>query len=204
MSISAVNAVWYGTPQSTAASAVLSSNTTSAGPFSSNEYLASIMAGYPSHDMEGFAVAVLDGASTTFTLNWIDGTKTLFMPPDGVIAYRHDPPAWTATAAFGAPPYTQQGPVYYPVNAVVLGSSHVQQAQATGLTGTSAPSWSTSGGTVADNGALTWKDLGAVAASTIQVTTVTAITNVSATITISAAGSSGNALVFSFRLLYNH
>lgn len=197
MAITNVNAVWYASAGS--GGPVVPSK---GGP--GQVMAVPSIAGVGARQEQGFGVAVLDGASTTFTLNWIDGTQTLLYPPDGVLAFRHDPAAWTATAAFGAPPYTQQGPVYYPINSVVLGSAHVQQAQASGVTGTSAPSWSTAGATVADNGPLTWKDLGAVALSTIQVVTITAITNTSATVTISAAGTSGNALVFSFNALFNH
>ena len=150
------------------------------GPTASNQIVVS-GSGEPDLeglDLEGVGVAVLDGASTTFTLNFIDGTNTVLSVPTAVTAFRSDPPAWTANTA-------------YPANYVVIGSSHVQQAQNAGKSGSSAPTWTTNGGTVSDGtgaAAIVWKDLGAITASTTYVSTVTALTNTGVTITFSAAG----------------
>jgi len=37
---------------------------------------------------KGLATAVSDGASTTFVLNWVDGTETLPFTPSGVVIFR--------------------------------------------------------------------------------------------------------------------
>jgi hypothetical protein len=186
MSISAVNAFYQGMgAQGGGASSV------AVYPQFTGEILANYMSGPAAQDLEGFCLPILDGSSTTFTLNWIDGTQTLPYPPSGVFSYRTDPPAWTASTV-------------YPLNAIVLGSGHVQQATTAGKTGTSAPTWSTSGGTVSDGTgaqAVVWTDLGAIALSTIASISFTAITNIHATVTISAAGTSTQIPVINFRLV---
>lgn len=206
MAISTVNANWYG--NTSAGGPVIPqvlSSTTSGGALGivgggGAAFSESAMAGRDASDQNGFVLPVLDGASTTFTVNWIDGTQTLLYPPAGAFMFRHDPPAWTASSSTTAPPYPNPLTVYYPKGAVVLGSGHVQQAQNAGYAGTVTPTWTTNGGTVVD-GNITWKDLGAIALSTITPISMTAITNVSATITISAAGTSTQVPVFSFRIL---
>lgn len=159
------------------------------GPTASNQVISS-GDGQPfaSLDFSGFGVAILDGAATTFTLNWVDGTATLLSVPTGVMLFRSDPSAWTALST-------------YPTNYLVLGSGHVQQAQNAGKTASSAPAWSTSGGSVTD-GTVVWKDLGALALSTISMATSTALTNLGITATISAAGTSTNALSFVFKAIH--
>ena len=182
MAITTVNAFYHP--------AVAAGGGTSAAvvpAFTGQIFANSGMAGVDASDLEGFCLPVLDGSVTTFTLNWIDGTQTLLYPPSGVLSYRTDLPAWTASTT-------------YPLNAIVLGSAHVQQVTVAGKSSTSAPSWSTSGGTVVD-GSVTWKDLGATALTTITSVSFTAITNVSATVTISAAGTSTQIPVIWFRLI---
>lgn len=137
----------------------------------------------------GFALPVGDaGNSTTYTVNWIDGTATLQYPPSGVIAFRNDPPAWTAKT-------------FYPVNAIVLGSAHVQQVTIAGKSFTSAPTWKTDGTTVTESGGPTWKDLGAIEGVANSVVNVTAITNLGATVTISAHGTSTQVSVHWFYMI---
>lgn len=204
MAITAVNAQWYGNASASAPAIPVVATGSGGGPLgvyggSNVEFAESGLAGRDAGDQAGFCLPVLDGASTTFTLNWIDGTATLEYPPTGILMFRHDPPAWVASSSTTAPPYPNPLKVYYPAGYVVLGSGHVQQAQNTGSTGTSTPSWSTSGGTVVD-GTITWKDLGAIALSTITPISLTAITSTSATVTISAAGTSTQIPVLSFRI----
>ena len=182
MAITTVNA-FYGV------GAAEGGTSTIVAPAFSGQILAALAGGPMSSDLEGFCLPVHDaGASTSYTLNWIDGTQTLLYPPSNVIMFRNDPPAWTAS--------TQ-----YPVNAIVLGSGHVQQVTVAGKSSTSAPSWSTSGGTVVD-GSITWKDLGAInPAGTGYPISVTAITNVSATVTLASAGTSTDVSVHAFRII---
>lgn len=158
------------------------------GPTASGQIITSVDQSLEGLDLEGLGVAILDGALTTFTHNWIDGTATLLTVPTSVQAYRSDPPAWTALKA-------------YPLNYLVLGSAHVQQAQNAGISSSSAPAWTTNGTTVTD-GSIVWKDLGAVALSTIATVTATAITNLGFVVTISAAGTSTNALVYFVRAVH--
>jgi hypothetical protein len=158
-------------------------------PTVSGEVFAQAYGGLASGDLEGFCLPILDGSVTTFTLNWIDGTQTLLYPPSGLFMFRTDPPAWTAS--------TQ-----YPIGAIALGSGHVQQVTIAGKSFTAAPTWTTNGTTVTESGStLTWKDLGAIALSTITPVSATAITNVSSTITISAAGTSTQIPVLNFRII---
>lgn len=182
MAITTVNAFWQGMGAAEGGSSSIVVPTVTGQIFAMGG-----AAGPMAADLEGFCLPILDGSVTTFTLNWIDGTQTLLYPPSGAFMFRTDPPAWTAS--------TQ-----YPLNAIALGSGHVQQVTVAGKTSTSAPSWSTSGGTVVD-GSVTWKDLGAIALSTIATISMTAITNVSATITLSAAGTSTQIPVVNFRLV---
>lgn len=154
----------------------------------------SSISGSLASELDGFFLITLDGAATTGTVNWIDGTNILPLGgPVSILAFRQDPCAWTASS-------------YYPVGAVVLGSGHVQQVQAAGKSGTSAPTWSTAGATVADTtgntgGTLTWKDMGAIGLSTIVPISFTAVTATSATLTISAAGTSTQVVMFPFRAI---
>jgi hypothetical protein len=158
-------------------------------PTVSGEVFAQAYGGLASGDIEGFCLPVLDGAATTFTLNWIDGTATLLFPPSGLFMFRTDPPAWTAS--------TQ-----YPIGAIVLGTGHVQQPTVAGKSASSAPTFTTNGTTVTETGStLVWKDLGAIALSTITPVSATAITNLGATITISAVGTSTNVPVLNFRIV---
>lgn len=204
MAITTINANWYGNADASVPAIPFVPTGSGGGPFgvyggSNVEFAESGMAGRDAGDQSGFMLPVLDGASTTFTVNWIDGTQTLEFPPTGILMFRHDPPAWTGSSATTAPPYPNPLKVYYSNGYVVLGSGHVQQAQNTGVAGTTTPSWSTSGGTVTD-GTIVWKDLGAIALSTITPISLTAITSTSATVTISAAGTSTQIPVFSFRI----
>ena len=187
MAITTVNAFYQGT-----SSGADSSTSSYPSPTVSGEILASVSSGFASQELNGFCLPILDGSSTNFTVNWIDGTLTLAYVPSLIQALRVDPPAWQASTI-------------YPKNAIVLGSGHVQQVSAVspgtqGFTASSAPTWSTSGGTVVD-GHLTWTDLGAIAAATVGVTSVTAITTTSALVTISAAGTSTQVATVAFRLL---
>ena len=182
MSISTVNAFYQG------AGAGLGGSSAVTAPTVTGEIIAGIGSATTDSDLQGFCLPVLDGSATTFTLNWIDGTQTLLYPPSGVLSYRTDPPAWTAS--------TQ-----YPVNAIVLGSGHVQQVTTAGKSSTSAPTWKTDGTSVTETSGPTWKDLGAIALSTIASISFTAITNASATVTISAAGTSTQIPVINFRLI---
>src|SRR5579872_4448874 len=109
MSITAVNAIYpWG------------------GPTATGQVIVSEDGHLEGLDIEGFALPVLDGSATTFTLNFIDGTATLLSVPTAVMAFRSDPPAWTANKA-------------YPLNYYVLGSAHVQQATTAGVSSSSAP-----------------------------------------------------------------
>ena len=208
MAITTVNANWYGNYSAggPVIPLVPSSTTLAGGPFglvggSNEEFAESTLAGRDAGDQEGFILPILDGASTSFTVNWIDGTQTLAYPPAGAFLFRHDPPAWTGSSATTAPPYPNPLKVYYPNGYVVLGSGHVQQAQNAGVAGTATPSWSTSGGTVTD-GTIVWKDLGAIAIATAGVpVSLTAITSTSATVTFTGAGTSTNVALISFRIL---
>lgn len=181
MSITAVNAFYQGN-----GAALGGSNSNS--PTVSGEVLAiqGLSAG-AAGDLQGFCLPVLDGSSTTFSLQWIDGTATLLFPPSAVSAFHSSAPAWTASTT-------------YPVGAIALGSAHIQQVTVSGKSGTAAPTWTTNGTTVVD-GTVTWKDLGAEALSTIVVQSATAITNLATTITISAAGSSTQIPVIYFRTM---
>lgn len=182
MSITAVNAFYQG------AGANLGGGN-NAAPTVSGEILAvpGLTAGQAS-DLQGFCLPVLDGSATTFTLNWIDGTLTLLYPPSAVFAYKTSAPAWTAST-------------YYPLNAIVLGSAHIQQVTAAGKSSTSAPSWKTDGTSVTETSGPTWKDLGAEALSTIAAVATTAITNTGCTVTLSAAGTSTQVPVVAFRIM---
>lgn len=201
-----VNANWYG--NASAGGPVIPqavSSSTSGGPLgivggAYEEFAAATLAGRDASDMKGFLVVTLNGTGAAGTVNWIDGTNQLLYPPAGVIAFRHDPPAWTASSSTTAPPYPNPLKVYYTSGAVVLGSGHVQQAQNTGYAGTSTPSWSTSGGTVTD-GNIVWKDLGAIDAGPVYPIAVSAITNVSATLTLSGNGTNTQVAVISFHVL---
>jgi len=182
MAISTVNAFWQGMGAAEGGSSSI------VVPAFTGQILAlGGAAGPMAQDLEGFCLPVSGGAGTSFTLNWIDGTQTLLYPPSGVILFRTDPPAWTASTT-------------YPLNAVVLGSGHVQQVTVAGKSSTSAPTWSTSGGTVVD-GSITWKDLGAIDATPMQPTFVSGITNIAAVINLSAAGTSGQVAKIDFRLI---
>lgn len=187
MSISTVNAFYQGTSSGAdGATSVLSV------PTLTGQVLASQISGYGSQALEGFCLPVLDGSTATFTVNWIDGTNVLSFVPSMAFGFRTDPPAWQASTI-------------YPKGAIVLGSGHVQQVSAVspgtqGKTAGSAPTWSTSGGTVVD-GTLTWTDLGAIAAGTVAVSSITAITTTSALVTLSANGTSTQVPVVSFRIV---
>lgn len=69
MAITAVNASYF-----------------SQGPTQSGQVLANIDASVAGTILDYFATATLDGASTSFTLNFIDGTKTLRAVPRAVTA----------------------------------------------------------------------------------------------------------------------
>jgi len=186
MAITTVNAFYQGTSGGGGGTSVQSV------PTVTGEVLATTQGGISYGNLDGFCLPVLDGSSTNFTLNWIDGTAVLPFPPSGVFAFRNDPPAWVANQI-------------YPLGAIVLGSGHVQQVSAVspgtqGKTAAVAPTWKTDGTTVVD-GTLTWKDLGAIAAATVAASSVTAITATSALITISGAGTSTQVPVISFRIV---
>lgn len=176
MALTTLNAWYYGSA-GTGGSVI---------PSKSGQVLAeSTIAGSISSLVSGFFLITLDGAATTGTVNWIDGTQTLQRAPTYIQAFRQDPPAYGNS-------------LYYPTGAVVLGSGHVQQATTGGLSASSGtPSWSTSGTSVVDN-TVTWKDMGAIGLSTITPISFTSVTNVSATLTISAAGTSTQVLMFPF------
>lgn len=177
MSISTVNAFYKGT---------------SAGGGDNSQFptvTGEILAGAAgSGDLFGFALPVLDGSATTFTLNFIDGTAKLAQAPAGILLSRNDPPAWKAA--------TQ-----YPKNAIVLGTGHVQQATTGGTSAAAAPTWKTDGTSVTETAGPTWKDLGAIALSTIQPVSAITITDVSALITLSAAGTSTQVPVVTFHIV---
>lgn len=181
MSISAVN-MFYGV------GAALGGASDNTGPSVTGEILADIRGGASAQELVGFVLPILDGSATTFTANWIDGTATLPYPPSGAFAFRTDPPAWTASTV-------------YQKNAIVLGSGHVQQVTTAGKSGTVAPTWKTDGTSVTETAGPTWKDLGAIALSTISATSITAITNIGATVTLSAAGTSTQIPVIFIRLV---
>jgi hypothetical protein len=186
MAITTVNAFYQGISGGGVGTSVASV------PTVTGQILASQISGDASLDLEGFCLPVLDGAATTFTLNWIDGTNTLPFPPSLALGFRTDPPAWVASQI-------------YPLGAIVLGLGHVQQVSAVspgtqGKTAAIVPTFSTAGSTVVD-GTLTWKDLGAIAVGTVGVTSITAITSTSALVTISAVGSATNVAVVTFRII---
>ena len=186
MAITTVNAFYQGTSGGGGGTSVASV------PTVTGEILASTQGGISYGNIDGFCLPILDGAATTFTLNWIDGTATLPFPPSGVFAFRNDPPAWVASQI-------------YPLGAIVLGTGHVQQVSAVspgtqGKTASSAPTWKTDGTSVVD-GHLTWTDLGAIAVGTVAASSVTAITATSALVTISGAGTSTQVPVISFRIV---
>ena len=183
MSITAVNMFYQS-----ATSAGVGGTSTGVYPTVSGEVFAALGAGPLTGDLAGFCLPVLDGSATTFTVNWIDGTLTLLYPPSSVFLSRTDPPAWTAS--------TQ-----YPLNAIVLGTGHVQQVTTAGKSSTAAPTWKTDGTSVTETNGPTWKDLGAIALSTITPVSTTAITNAVATITISAAGTSTQIPVIGIRII---
>lgn len=56
------------------------------GPTQSGQILADITASLADTNLTYFATATLDGTATTFTLNFIDGTKTLSFVPRAVTA----------------------------------------------------------------------------------------------------------------------
>lgn len=185
MALTTLNAWYYG-PSGTGGAVI---------PAKSGQVFAeSVGAGTYAQQIFGFFLITLDGSVTTGTVNWIDGTQTLPLGgPTYIQAFRQDPPAWTASS-------------YYPLGAVVLGSGHVQQATTAGKSGTSAPSFTTNGGTVGDvtgnaNGTLIWTDRGAIGLSTITPISFTAVTNTSATLTISAAGTNTQVVMFPFEIL---
>jgi hypothetical protein len=81
MSITAVNAVYEG-----------------AGPTATGQILAqSNMAGQASRMLPFTATATLDGSSTSFRINYIDGTATI-LTPKGIIACASGGPATAAAA----------------------------------------------------------------------------------------------------------
>jgi hypothetical protein len=186
MAITTVNSFYQGT-----SSGANSSTSSYSSPTVSSEIMSSVASGFASQELTGFCVPILDGAATTFTLNWIDGTFVLPYVPSFVFTARTDPPAWQASTI-------------YPLGAIVLGLGHVQQVSAVspgtqGFTAAVAPTFSTVGGTVID-GHLTWKDLGAIAATTVFPQAVTAITTTSALITLNAAGAASAVPVINFRI----
>lgn len=157
------------------------------GPTVTNEVLANYNSSPGAYELTGYCLPILDGSATTFTVNWIDGTATLPDAPKGILLSRNDPPAWKASTAVT-------------VGQIALGSGHVQKVTTAGVTSTSAPTWSTAGSTVTDGSAV-WTDLGAIALSTITPVSAITITNVSALITISAAGTSTQIPVITFKLI---
>lgn len=209
MAISAVNMFWLdrssvNTGQSGGPTIPIAVNNTGASPtgtYGGSSEFQSIVAGKSGDVMYGFALPILDGSTLTYTLNWVDGTVTLRFPPTMVIGFRQDPPAWAGSSATTAPPYPDPLYAYYGSGSVVEGSSHVQQAQNTGKAGTSAPTWSTSGGTVVDGG-ITWKDLGASATATAAVSSVTGITTTGATVTFTGAGTNAQVAMHTFALIF--
>lgn len=179
MAITTLAAHWYG-----------SGNTSTPSiPTVTGEILASSgLSGSSAQDLEGFFALTLDGSATTAAVVWIDGTQALYLPPCGAVAFRIDPPAYTAST-------------YYPLGAVVLGSGHVQQATVAGYSAaTPTPTWKTDGTSVVDN-QVTWTDEGAIALSTLTPVSFTAITKTGATLTISGAGTSTQVMCVSFKLI---
>jgi hypothetical protein len=202
-----INANWYGNADASVPAIPFVPTGSSGGPLgvyggSNVEFAESSLAGRDAGDQAGFFVVTLNGTGPAGTVNWIDGTQTLEYPPTGILMARHDPPAFTASSATTAPPYPNPLAVYYPVGYVVLGSGHVQQVTVAGVVGTSAPSWSTSGGTVV-SGSATFKDLGAIDAGPVYPIALTAITSTSATLTLSGNGTNTQVAVISFRI-YGH
>ena len=187
MAITTVNAFYQGT-----SSGADSSTSTYPSPTVSGEILAAMTSGFASQELTGFCLPVLDGSTNTFTVNWIDGSFTLPYVPSIAFISRTDPPAWQANTI-------------YPLGAIVLGTGHVQQVSAVspGTQGFTAavtpPVWKTDGTTVVD-GHLTWKDLGAVAATTVFPVAVTAITTTSALISLDVNGTSTQVPVINFRI----
>jgi len=68
MAITAVNATYF-----------------TQGPTQSGQILADQGSSLAETTLEFFATAILDGTSTSFTLNFIDGTKTLSFTPRAVV-----------------------------------------------------------------------------------------------------------------------
>jgi|GEM_PF-2109351 len=59
------------------------------GPTDTNQVFAdAASAGLGAQAIEFTGTATLDGAATTFNINWIDGTKTLSFTPSGVLLNR--------------------------------------------------------------------------------------------------------------------
>lgn len=59
------------------------------GPTGSGQIFASATdAGSAAQELSFSGTAILDGAATTFNINWIDGTKTLPFTPSGVLISR--------------------------------------------------------------------------------------------------------------------
>lgn len=56
------------------------------GPTADSQILATSDGGTQAQDLEAFGTATLDGASTTFNFNWIDGTAALPFTPSAAIA----------------------------------------------------------------------------------------------------------------------
>lgn len=71
MAITTVNAVWLGT-----------------GPTKSGQILAEIQSGSASRALEGYATATGDASTSTFTVNFIDGTELLSFTPAMILCGR--------------------------------------------------------------------------------------------------------------------